>query len=149
MAIFYSVIGILFIICVLCTGNSIVMRICHMAEEQRTLHLLGMTKTSLLILYIRRYIWLCVAGAITSIFPLIIYYAIEQRAYALSMEAYYNNTTPPSWTNNIPGYGLLDGGLFIPVILTIFIISVVLVTLLVIAQSRQIGNIIQEKEKEE
>lgn len=49
MAIFYSVIGILLIICVLRTSNSIVMRICHMAEEQRTLHLLGMTKTRLLI----------------------------------------------------------------------------------------------------
>lgn len=149
MAIFYSVIGILLIICVLCTGNSIVMRICHMAEEQRTLHLLGMTKTRLLVLYIRRYIWLCVAGAITSIFPVIIYSSVADHAVQLRMEAYYNNTFPPAWTDKIALYNLMEGGLFIPVVFIVFIISVVLITLLVTAQSQQIGRIIQEKEKEE
>lgn len=149
MAIFYSVIGILLIICVLCTSNSIVMRICHMAEEQRTLHLLGMTKTRLLILYIRRYIWLGVAGAITSIFPVIIYSSIAGHAIQLRMEAYYNNTFPPAWTNNFALYDLMDDGLFILVVFIVFIISVVLITLIVTAQSWQIGRIIQEKEKEE
>ena len=115
MAIFYSVIGILLIICILCTGNSIVMRICHMAEEQRTLHLLGMTKTRLLVLYIRRYIWLCVAGAITSIFPVIIYSSVADHAVQLRMEAYYNNTFPPAWTDKIALYNLMDDRLFIPV----------------------------------
>lgn len=61
------------------------------------------------------------------------------------MEAYYNNTFPPAWTDKIALYNLMDDRLFIPVVLIVFIISTVLVT----AQSRQIGCIIQEKEKEE
>lgn len=120
-----------------------------MAEEQRTLHLLGMTKTRLLILYIRRYIWLGVAGAITSIFPVIIYSSIAGHAIQLRMEAYYNNTFPPAWTDNFALYDLMDDGLFILVVFIVFIISVVLITLIVTAQSWQIGRIIQEKEKEE
>ena len=100
-------------------------------------------------MYIRMYIWLCVAGAITSIFPVIIYSSVADHAVQLRMEAYYNNTFPPAWTDKIALYNLMEGGLFIPVVFIVFIISVVLITLLVTAQSQQIGRIIQEKEKEE
>ena len=83
MELFCAVVFVLTVISLLCIGNSIAMRIRHMAAEQKILNLLGMTKGQLLLLYIRRYV----------IIPVSIYSFLVRYALKLSEKAYQNNTT--------------------------------------------------------
>lgn len=93
MALFCAVVFVLTVISLLCIGNSIAMRIRHMAAEQKILNLLGMTKGQLLLLYIRRYVMTGIVGGILSIIPVSIYSFLVRYALKLSEKAYQNNTT--------------------------------------------------------
>ncbi len=90
---FCAVVFVLTVISLLCIGNSIAMRIRHMAAEQKILNLLGMTKGQLLLLYIRRYVMTGIVGGILSIIPVSIYSFLVRYALKLSEKAYQNNTT--------------------------------------------------------
>ena len=93
MELFCAVVFVLTVISLPCIGNSIAMRIRHMAAEQKILNLLGMTKGQLLLLYIRRYVMTGIVGGILSIIPVSIYSFLVRYALKLSEKAYQNNTT--------------------------------------------------------
>lgn len=93
MALFYAVIFVLAAISLICIGNSVAMRVRHMAAEQRILNLLGMTKVQLLFLYVRRYAVAGIAGGIISIIPASVYSFFVRYALKLSEKAYQDNTT--------------------------------------------------------
>ena len=80
MAIFYSVLGVLLLIGILCTSNSIVMRMRYMEAEQKILHQLGLTKGRILWAYIRRYSFMAVVGTVFSMLPVMAYSFLVKNA---------------------------------------------------------------------
>lgn len=145
---FCAVVFVLTVISLLCIGNSIAMRIRHMAAEQKILNLLGMTKGQLLLLYIRRYVMTGIVGGILSIIPVSIYSFLVRYALKLSEKAYQNNTTEilslkKPWVYELPKYDMLNALLFLAAVV-ICIISVLFLTLLVVIQHKKIDRIIEK-----
>lgn len=152
MSIFYSVMLVLLLIGLLCIGNSIAMRIHHMEEEQKILSLQGMTKAKMLILYIRRFLVIGVAGICFSIVPAVIYSLLVRYASRMRTEAYYADTIDildarHPWMGNIPKFDMLNSDLVMAVTLT-GILMLVLLSVVVCMQSGWLRTVIQTEEQE-
>jgi len=153
MAVFYASLGVLIVISIICTGNSIAMRIQYMAREQRILHLLGMTAGRIRIMYLRRYMFMGLVGMVFSILPVSIYSCFVNYASHLADRAYENGTTEillqkKPWVYYIPDYNLLEQGI-LPVLFIVGIITVILLAFLVLLQPIRAENDMSGKSEEE
>lgn len=153
MAIFYAVFAVLLLIGVLCTGNSIAMRIHRMEEEQKILYHLGLSKGRLLLLYIRRYAFMGLVGTVFSAIPVAVYSLLVKHASDLIMEALENDTVDAlfiqkSWMVSIPKYNMLNGN-FVVALAVCSISAMILLSVLVLMQSGWMNRVFNIGEKEE
>ena len=143
---------VLLLIGLLCIGNSIAMRIHHMEEEQKILSLQGMTKAKMLILYIRRFLVIGIAGICFSIVPAVIYSLIVRYANRMRTEAYYADNSDAlyaryPWMDGIPNFDMLNSDLVMAVTLT-GILMLVLLSVVVCMQSGWLRTVTQTEERE-
>ncbi len=153
MAVFYAVFGVLLLIGVLCTGNSIAMRIHRMREEQIILYQLGMTKERLLLLYIRRYALMGIVGMAFSFVPAALYSLLVKHILALRKAAVQSDTidlliAQKPWVDTLPLYNMLDGSLAAALAVA-GITAVILLSALVFLQSGWMKRVLDIRKKEE
>ena len=151
MTIFYAVFAVLLLIGMICIGNSIAMRIQRMGEDQRILHYLGMTRGRLVILYVRRYSVIGLAGACFSLIPVTVYTLLVRYAIRLWDEAEKRDAVDAlflqkPWIQNIPAYDMLNGKLFI-VVMVAGLVATILLCLLVASQFGRLGRVLALREK--
>lgn len=153
MAIFYAVFVVLLLIGILCTSNSIVMRMRHMESEQKILYQLGLTRGRILWTYIRRYSFMAVVGTVFSILPVGIYSFLVKSALhrideALKKDAIDVLFLQKPWMENIPKYDMLNHGFVVAVIVS-GILAVLLLSAMVLIQIGWINKVLNITEQEE
>lgn len=153
MAIFYAVFGVLLLIGILCTSNSIAMRMRHMVPEQKILHQLGLTRGCILWTYIRRYSFMAVVGTVFSMLPVMVYSFLVKNALHRIDEALKKDATDAlflqkPWMNSIPKYDMLNRE-FVAAVIVSGVLAVLLLSALVLMQMGWLNKVLNITEQEE
>jgi ABC-type lipoprotein release transport system permease subunit len=141
MAIFYAVVLVLVILGILCTDNSLTMRINAMREEYHILRCMGMTTVQICILLIRRYSFMGMIGMVVSMLPVLIYSCLVRYAENKIQKAVQNDTIDmlfrqEPWLEMIPKYHLVQGR-FIWVVVSVGVIAICGISVIVYTRFRR------------